>query len=134
MGGAEDHFPSRPIAEPTKDGSEILKPSGLSPKLRGMDHGHGDLHPTDRVHFLADDFFDLVEGAPGQREIRVNPGGELADHPRAEHELVARELRFRGILFPCGQKVLACPNQGHRGLEITGRPRAKQLPAPQGYG
>ena len=78
---------------------DALPPPRLLPELGGLDDGHRDLLPADRVHLLADDRVDLVEHALTEREVDVDPGGELPDEPRAEHEAVTERFGVGGI-FP----------------------------------
>ena len=48
-----------------------------------------------RVHLLADDGDDLVEGALAEEEVAVDAGAELADVAGAEQEACGWRLRHR---------------------------------------
>ena len=53
---------------------------------------------ADFVHFLADDGDDLVERPLPEKEIGINPGGQLADVAGADEKLVAGDLGVRRSL------------------------------------
>src|SRR5206468_3371931 len=76
---------------------DALPAARLLPDVGGMDHGHRDLLPADRVHLLADDRVDLVEDALPERQVHVDAGGELTHEAGAEHELVAQRFGVVGI-------------------------------------
>src|SRR5262249_46717656 len=71
---------------------------GLLPDLGRMEDGHRDLLPADRVHLLADDRVDLVDDPLPERQVDVDPRGELADEPGPDHELVTDRLSVGWVL------------------------------------
>ena len=70
--------------------------AALLPELGGLQDGHHDLLAARGVHLLADDLLDLADDAPAERQERVHAARDLADEPRAVHELMADDLRLRG--------------------------------------
>ena len=68
------------------------------PRLGRHEHRHEHLLRADRVELLADDLLDLAVHAPARRQPRPQPGADLADEPRAHHELVRERLRVGGRL------------------------------------
>src|SRR5690606_21264107 len=56
------------------------------------------------VHLLADDLGDLAEGPPGEGEVVVDTGAELADVPGAGEEDVGGALRVGGGLAGGGDE------------------------------
>ena len=61
-----------------------LEPARLLPELDRLQGGHQQLERAGGVHLLADQPDDLAEHPEPQRQIRIGPRAELADHPRAE--------------------------------------------------
>ena len=56
---------------------------GVFVKLDGEHRGEQQLACAGGIHFLADDLTDLAESAPGQGQVVVDAGAELADESRA---------------------------------------------------
>ena len=48
------------------------------------------------VHLLADDRFQLLDGAQAERQIGVDAGGDFADHAGAHHQLLADDVGVGG--------------------------------------
>ena len=74
------------------------------PQLGRVQHRHQQLLAADRVHLLADDLHHLLVYAPAGRKERPQPGAELADQPRADHQLVRERLGVAGACFSVGRK------------------------------
>ncbi len=79
---------------------------GLAPRLGGLQHGHQQLLPADRVHLLADDSHDALVHAPAGGQPAPHAGADLADQPGADHQLVRDRLGVGGGLLLGGQQVL----------------------------
>jgi len=85
--------PIREAQQGRPGGRSVVAPRFL-PQLRRLHDGHQDLLAVDRVHLLANDLRDLAQHLPSQRQIRVDAGGELADEPGTDGQLVADHLRI----------------------------------------
>ena len=79
--------------------------SALAPKIGKLQRGHQELDGTRAVLLLAHDLLDLLEHAKAEGQPSVDPGGLLADEPRAQHEPVRDDLRFLRGLAQNGQEV-----------------------------
>ncbi len=69
---------------------------GLLPKFSRMHNGQGDFLAADGVHFCAENVFDLVLDAQGERQQVKDAGGDLVDHAGAQQELVADDVGIGG--------------------------------------
>ncbi len=79
--------------------AELFPTPGGVPQLAWLDGGKQHFHCTGAVHLLAHDGLDLAQHAQAQRRPGVQPGGQLADHARAQHQAVADQLGVgRGFL------------------------------------
>lgn len=79
--------------------AELFPAAGRVPQLARLDGGEQHFHRPGAVHFLAHDGLDLAQHAQAQRRPGVQPGGQLADHARAQHQTVADQLGVgRGFL------------------------------------
>ena len=76
--------------------------AALAPQVRVDHDGHHELLGVMRVHLVANDVLDLADGAPSQRQIRVEASSLLTNHARAKKQAMARELGLGGILFEGG--------------------------------
>ena len=76
------------------------------PKLRGLDHGHGELDCASFVHLFAHDGFDLADHTQAHGHVVVNTGAELFDEAGAHHELVAHDFCVSGCFFEGGDEEL----------------------------
>jgi hypothetical protein len=79
--------------------------AGLAPELGRLDRGCDELHGARAVHLLAHDRLHLAQHLETQRHPRIEAAAELADEPRAQHQLVAGELRFLGRFLQRGEVV-----------------------------
>src|SRR3989304_1458596 len=75
---AEAHVAPVAVLEPEHLAADRVPAARLAPDLGGVDHGHRDLLPADRVHLLAENRADLVEHALAERQGDGHPRGELA--------------------------------------------------------
>jgi hypothetical protein len=67
----------------------------LLPRLGGLQHRHQHLLAADRLHLLADDRLDLALDPPPGGKKGPEPGAQLPDQPRPNHQLVRKRLRIR---------------------------------------
>ena len=81
-----------------------LVASALSPELRRLDGRHQKLDRAGPVLLLADNSLDLLEHPEPERQPGVDPGGGLADHACAQHELVGDDLRLFRRFTRTGRK------------------------------
>ena len=79
------------------------------PQLGRVQDRHQHLQPADRVHLLADDLHDVLVHPPARRHPGPEPGAELADHARADEQLVRERLRVGGRLLLGREEVLGEP-------------------------
>ena len=96
-----------------------VPPAALPPKLGRHDGGHQDLLRPRPVHLLPDDLRDLLDHAEADREVGVDSGRDLPDHPGAKHELVTDDLGFGGRFFDGGNEELGMPHA----VELPFRPK-----------
>ncbi len=99
MGGAEAEVPLVAVLEAQQLRSVLLPAAGLLPQLRRLHRRHQHLQGAGAVHLLAHDALDLAQHPQPQRQPGVESGGELADHARAQHQLVADHLGVGGGLL-----------------------------------
>ncbi len=79
--------------------AELFPTAGGIPQLARLDGGEQHFHCASTVHLFTHDGFDLAQYAQAQRRPGVQPGGQLADHARAQHQTVADQLGVgRGFL------------------------------------
>ena len=102
----EAEVPLVPVLEPEELLAIEVPAPGLLPELRRRGDRHEDLLRPRLVQLFADDAFDLPNDTQAQREVRVDAGGDLADHAGAQHQPVADDLRFPWILPEGGNQQL----------------------------
>ncbi len=98
VGHSEAHVTAVPVLEPEHLVLDVVPAARLLPELRGMEHRHRDLLTADPVHLVPDDRVDLVDGSLAEREVHVDPGGQLPYQTGADHQPVADRLGVGGIL------------------------------------
>ena len=69
--------------------ADLVPTATLLPEFSGMDHRQGDLLAIQRIHLLTDDRLNFVFDDLAQRQVIKDASRDLADHPRAQHQLVA---------------------------------------------
>ena len=84
----------------------ILPTAGFLPQLGRLDLGHEHLYGPGPVHLLPDYLLHLLKGGETVRQKGINPGGQLADHGRSEHEDVGGHLGLGRDLPQGGQEIL----------------------------
>ncbi len=94
VGHGQHHIAPRAILEATHLSVDLIPAAGLLPDIRRLDHRHGQLLAADGIHLLADDGLDLIHRPAGQRQIRENPGRQLADEPGPQQQLMAGYIRI----------------------------------------
>ena len=100
---------------------ELVPAAGFLPQLCGLNRGHEQFDGTGAVHLLAHDGLDFAQCTQADRQPGVHAGGEAADQPCAQHELVADDLRIGGDV---AQGVDGVGGESHRRAEpLKNRPR-----------
>ena len=103
MGGAKHEVALVTVLEAHELGAVGADAAALLPE-RGVHHDGGqELLGPERVHLVAHDGLDLVQGADGQRQVRVEAGRLLADHAGTQQQTMARELRLGRVLLERGR-------------------------------
>ena len=82
------------------------------PDLGRVQDRHQHLVRADRVEFLAHDLHRLLLHAPARREPAPEARADLADHARADEQLVRERLRIGGRLLLGGEEVLTQTRHG----------------------
>ena len=100
----EHERPARAVGQPEELGDPVA--AGRLPELGGRDHRHRHLLTADRVHFLPHDLHDPLVRAPAGRKEAPEPGAHLADHPRADEQLVRDSFRIRGVVSKSREEQL----------------------------
>src|SRR6266851_499783 len=95
---AQAHVALVPVLEAEHLPADGVPAPRLLPDLRGMQHRHGQLLAADAIHLLADDGVDLLDDPQPDGQVDVDARRELADEPRADHELVADGLGVGRVL------------------------------------
>ena len=72
----------------------------------GVSSGQRNSCAADRIHLLADDLLDLAVDSPAERQVRPEPGADLADEAAPDEELVADRLGVRRVLAQGRQEQL----------------------------
>src|SRR5690606_2031880 len=124
----DDLLVGRPVAVPGllavlhfhQLAAELLPAPGFFPQLARLHVRHQHFDGAGGVHLLAHHLFHLAQHAQAERRPGIEPGGELADHARLEHQLVAGELGF-GRDFLAGTEVELRQTHGGQCLN-RGRP------------
>ena len=98
VGGGQHQRTAPPVFQREQVVAEGGAAAGLLPELGGLEGGHEDFLAARRVHLLTDDVLDLAQGAPGQGQVGVDPGGDLVNQAGAEHEAVAGRLGLGRVL------------------------------------
>jgi hypothetical protein len=123
-----DHFlvggPVQQLALVAVDDAQHLGTVGvvaarLAPQVGQLQGRHQQLDGPGPVHLLADDLLDLVEHLQAQRQPGVDARRLLADHARAQHQLVRDDLGVGGGFFQNGQEIA---RQAH-GRDVSGNSR-----------
>jgi hypothetical protein len=105
MGRPEAAIPVMAIPEPQEFFAIFLPPMALLPEISGLNEREQDLDCTRPVHLLTDDLFYLSKGPEAVREVRIDARGQLPDHSRPEHELMAGYFCLGRDFLQGGKKV-----------------------------
>ncbi len=116
----------------------VLDPAaGFLPELGRLDGRHQHFQRAGLVHLVAHDRLGLAQHPQAHRQPGVQAGSELADHPGAQHQLVADDNRIGGRFFQGREQVLtgahggrlrAC-RRGWPGIVRRGGRRVQKCPA-----
>ncbi len=87
------------IGNAHKLGTVHIPTPRLFPKLCGSEDRHEQFLSAVGVHLVAHDGLDLLQGAPGQRQITVEAGCGLSNHAGTKQQAVACQVCIRRILF-----------------------------------
>ncbi|MNZ43497.1 hypothetical protein D3C78_611000 [compost metagenome] len=113
MGRADAELAIVAVLDAQQLGAVLLPAPGFLPQLGRLDRRHQHLEGAGGVHFLAHDVLHLAQHAQAHRQPGVQAGGELADHPGAQQQLVADDHGVGGGFFQGRDQILA----GAHGLE-----------------
>jgi hypothetical protein len=91
VGGPEHERPAL-APQPEEDVLHGGEAAGLGPDLFGLEHRHEHLLGPGRVHLLADYAGDLLENAPPEGQVGVDPRRHPADVAGPHQQLVADRL------------------------------------------
>src|SRR5260221_10436968 len=98
-----------------------------------MHRRHEELDSSGAIHFLAHDGLDLAHDPKSKRHPGVDATGEPTDQTRADHQLVAHELRVGGGLLERCKKVSGSAHGGEptgtRHSTSTHTPRSREAAA-----
>jgi hypothetical protein len=92
VGGAQGVFPLLAVFKPEHLVAEAFPAAAFLPDLGRAQCGKIDLLGPGLVHLFAHDLHHLQHHLPAQGQVFVDPGGQLADHARPQHQLVADHL------------------------------------------
>lgn len=102
MGGSKTEGTIVAVFETHKLGAVCTDAARFLPELRWGKNGDKHLLGADGVHLVTADILDLSDRAPCERQIAIKTRSDLANHARAEHELMARKLGLGRILLERG--------------------------------
>ena len=105
VGGAVDEFTLMAVLEAQQFRAKLPPAATFLPQFGGLRGRHQHLQSASAIHFFPDDVFDLPQYLKAHRQPGVLAGGEAADEPRAEHELVGNDLRFGRHFLEVGNGV-----------------------------
>ena len=105
VGRAVDEFALMAVLEAQQFGTKLPPPAAFLPQFGRLRGRHQHLQSASAIHFFPDDVFDLPQYLQAHRQPGVLAGGEAADEPRAEHELVGNDLRFGRHFLEVGNGV-----------------------------
>ena len=90
----------------------VLAPaSRFLPQLRGLHHRHHQFQGAGAVHLLADDVLHLFQDSQAHGQPAVQPRRQAPDEPRAQHELMAHDLRLGGGFLHGVDRILGKPHR-----------------------
>ncbi len=92
MGRTDAEVAVVPVLEAQQLLPVVIPAPGLFPELGRHDDGQQDLLGAVALHLFANDLLDLLQDPQGQGQEGIDARGGLADHARAEHQLVADDL------------------------------------------
>ena len=107
-GRLQNEVAAMPVLHAQQFGAVVIPAAGFDPQLSGLDHGHQQLECACCVHFFAHDSLDLSDDAQPQRHVVVDAPGELADHSRPGHQLVAGDIGVVGCFFESADVESGC--------------------------
>ena len=92
VGGSKTEGALMSIFQSTQLGPVELPPARLFPQLARLNHRHAQLQRAGALHFLSDNVLNFAQHAKPQRHPVIDAGGDPADQPRPQHELMADDL------------------------------------------
>ena len=106
VGHAQQHVPAEPVFEAEQFASHRFKTAGFLPQIGGEHHGKQHLLSANAVHFLPDDFLDLLAGPLGWRQQGEDAVGHLADVTAAQQiDIAGKGGVGRLFLIPLAQQL-----------------------------
>ena len=84
----------------------VLGPAArLLPEFSRLNDRHEQFNRAGIIHFLADNVFNLTDGAQTNRHVVVDAGGKLLDHPGTDGKLHTGNVGISGRFFERRNKV-----------------------------
>jgi len=84
------------VPDPEQEVAVDVPAARLLPQLRRLDRRHEQLEGACPVHFLPHDPLDLAQHPQAEGHPGEEAGGQPADEPCAQHQLVADDLGVGG--------------------------------------
>ncbi|MNQ66633.1 hypothetical protein D3C85_811270 [compost metagenome] len=100
------------VGQAAQLGTVVIPAAGLLPQLGGLHHRHGDFDGTSIVHLFANNVLDFFQNPQTGWQPGVHAGGQFADHPGAQHQLVADDFSVGGGFLESGKQILAGTHRG----------------------
>ncbi|MNM50286.1 hypothetical protein D3C81_613140 [compost metagenome] len=85
----------------------LLPTAAFLPQIGRLYYRHANFDRVSIVHFFANDVFNLFQNAQAGRQPGIKTGGKLANHPGAQHQLVADHFGIGRCLLQSGEQILA---------------------------
>ncbi|MNY16956.1 hypothetical protein D3C86_1502500 [compost metagenome] len=85
----------------------LLPATTFYPQVSRLNHRHRHLDRAGVVHLFTHDVFDFFQDAQAGRQPGIQPRGQLADHPGAQHQLMADDFGVGRRLLQSGEQILA---------------------------
>ena len=101
--GAQGKLATVTVGDAHELGTIGIPAARLVPELGGREDRHHHLLGADGLHLVTDDGLDLVDRAPGERQVAVEARRGLADHAGTKQQPVARELCLGRVLLERGR-------------------------------
>ena len=128
VGRPVEHVALVAVLDPEHLGAVVVVAPALAPEVRRLQRRHEERDMPRPLLLLVHDPLDPAQHLVAERQPGIDPGARLPDHPRAQHQPVAGDLRLRRRLAQDRQEILA---QAHRWrLSGSGPRRFRRSPAP----